>query len=64
MTILGTYKDNFAGNYKDNTERATTTANKSMGFDPKASQSCMALFLTMVLINVVPPSWLRIQKKT
>ena len=44
MTILGTYKDNFAGNYKDNTERATTTANKSMGFDPKATQSCMASF--------------------
>ena len=38
MTILG--------NYKDNTEKATTTANKSMGFDPKATQSCLFLFVS------------------
>ena len=31
------------GNYKDNTERATTPANKSIGFDPKATQSCLNL---------------------
>ena len=39
MTILGNYKNSFV-NYKDNTERPTKTANKSMGFDPKATQSC------------------------
>ena len=37
MTILGNYKDSFVDNYKDNTERATTTANKSKGFDLSAS---------------------------
>ena len=45
MTILANYKDNLVGNYKDNTERATTIANKSMGFDPKATQSCFKAFL-------------------
>ena len=33
--------DSFVGNCKDNTKSATTTANYSMGFDPKASQSCL-----------------------
>ena len=40
LTILDNYKDSFVGNYKDNTERAKTSANKSMGFDTKATQSC------------------------
>ena len=34
MSILGNCKDNFVGNFKDNSERATST----MGFDPKATQ--------------------------
>ena len=28
------------GNYKNNNDTETTTANKSMGFDPSAIQSC------------------------
>ena len=40
LYILGTYKDSSVGNYKYNTERAPTAANKSMGFDPKETQSC------------------------
>ena len=46
MTISGNYKDSFVGNSKNNTEKATTTANKSMGFDPKATQSCLFLFVS------------------
>ena len=42
MTILGNYKDSFVGNYKDNTKKATTTANKLIGYDPKATQSCFS----------------------
>ena len=33
MVILGDYKNNF--------DTGTTTANKSMGFDPSAIQSCL-----------------------
>ena len=44
MLILSNYKDSFVGKYKDNTERATTTANKSMGFDPKGTQSCDLIY--------------------
>ena len=41
MPISGNYdKGSFVGNYKDNTER-TTTANKSVGLDPIATQSCL-----------------------
>ena len=29
------------GKYKDNYDTATKTANKSMGFDPSAIQSCV-----------------------
>ena len=37
---MAKYIDSILGNYKDNTEKAITTANTSMGFDPKAIQSC------------------------
>ena len=37
MPISGNYdKGSFVGNYKDNTEIATTTANKSVGLDLEA----------------------------
>ena len=36
MTILGNYVDSFDYNYNS---RGATTANYSMGFDPKAIQS-------------------------
>ena len=35
MAILGNYKNNF--------DTETTTANNSMGFDPSAIQSCLLL---------------------
>ena len=31
------------GNYKNNNDIETTTANKSVGFDPSAIQSCLFL---------------------
>ena len=52
MPILSNYKDIFVGYNKDNTERATSTANKSMGLDPKATPSCYGLFtLFVIFIN-------------
>ena len=39
------------GNYKNNYDTETTTANKSMGFDPSAIQSCK--FLVLILTSSI-----------
>ena len=44
--------------YKDNNDTTTTTANKSIGFDPSAIQSC----LDSRWPNCPPPRRLRVKK--
>ena len=41
MSILGNYENNF--------DTETTTANNSLGFDPSAIQSCSTTFLGTAL---------------
>ena len=50
MAILGNFETSmkqkqsgYQVNYKDNYDTTTTTANKSMGFDLSAIQSCFVL---------------------
>ena len=40
-------------NYKDNYDTTTTTANKSMGFDLSAIQSCLGLMLLNSVIYIL-----------
>ena len=36
------------GNYKNNYDTESTTANNSMGFDPSAIQSCLLIYQSTV----------------
>ena len=40
-------------NYKDNYDTTTTTAKKSMGFDPSAKQSCFRINFTPLILHVI-----------
>ena len=42
------------GNYKNNYDTETTTANNSMGFDPSAIQSCKLAFIPHIESYINP----------